>query len=146
MLVLTDLSDIIDSAHAAWQDTADEIDTANTQALQSVRYNWPRTTVRQNGDTAGSPRDIIDTGKLIGSQNLDRLDSDTFELSWGADYAAEVHEGKTLKSGVNLPARRWTKEAIRGDDTADPEWQNPQAILNVPTHFATEFSRISGIS
>lgn len=146
MLRLTDLSDVIDSVHRAWGETVDEIENANREAIQDDRYPWPRKTRRSDGSIADSPRDIVDTAHLLESQSLSRTDADTYRLSWGADYAAIVHEGETLPSGQTRPARRWTQEAIRGDDTAPPQWQNPNAILDVPAHFRVEFNRISKLN
>ncbi len=145
MLKLADLSSILDDIELAWADTVDAIEDASTEAIQSPRYEWPRTTTRSDGSVVDSPRNIVDTAHLLNSQSMTRL-AETAQLSWSAEYAAKVHEGETTKSGFTLPARRWTQEAIRGDDTADPHWQNPNAILDVPTHFAHQFDRISGLS
>jgi hypothetical protein len=142
MLRMSDLSNVVDAVHQSWAETIDEIETANRTAIQSWRYQWPRSTQRQNGELVGSPRDIVDTGKLLENQYVDRQSSETFELGWNVDYAAQVHEGTTSKSGVHYPARRWTQEAIRGDDTAPGEWQNPKAVLDVPTYFTEQFRRI----
>jgi hypothetical protein len=138
-----DTSDIIDLVHQAWQETIEEIETANRTAIQAWRYDWPRTTVRQNGDIVSTPRDIVDTANLLESQYVLRINSDRFEFGWDVDYAAAVHEGATTRSDTHLPARRWTQAAIRGDTTAPGEWQNPQAILDVPAHFTQQFRRIS---
>jgi hypothetical protein len=145
MLKLHDLSDLLDDIELAWADTCDAIDDANRDAIQSPRYEWPRQTIRSDGSVVGSPRDIVDTAHLLESQSVERS-GQACELSWGADYAAKVHEGETTKSGFTLPARRWTQEAISGDDTAPSQWQNDNAILDVPTHFANEFKRLSGLS
>lgn len=96
-------------------------------AIEDERYQWPR------GQT---PRDIVDTHALADSQQVSVIGS-TASLSWGnseVDYAIDVHEG----SGSN-PARRWTREAIKGDDTAPPQWQNSRAILDVPAYFTDKF-------
>jgi hypothetical protein len=146
ILQLTNLDGVIDAVHQAWDETVDEIDRANQKAIQDERYGWPRTTHRQNGQVVTTPRNILDTAALLESQSLNRTSNDTFELSWGVDYAAKVHEGETLKNGQTRPARRWTQEAIRGDDTAPPQWQNPNAILDVPAHFTDEFRRISRLN
>lgn len=146
ILHLTNLDEIFDALHRAFDETADEIESANREAIQSKRYDWPRATRRQNGQVVTTPRDIVDTAALLESQSLERNSNDTYQLSWGVDYAAKVHEGETLKNGQTRPARRWTQEAIRGDDTAPPQWQNPNAILDVPATFRDEFSRISKLN
>ncbi len=38
--------------------------------LEDVRWQWPRTTVRKSGDVVGSPRDIVDTGELKDSYEV----------------------------------------------------------------------------
>jgi hypothetical protein len=144
MLARFNSEEILEAVHLAWQETVEEVEAANRTAIQSWRYEWPRSTYRQNGEVVGSPRDIVDTGRLLESQYVQRKSSETFELGWGVDYASEVHEGKTLKSGAHLPARRWTQEAIRGDGTAPGAWQNPRAVLDVPTYFAEQFRGIYG--
>lgn len=126
-LKLNSLTDIYQAYSIAWSDTVNEIDSAMTEAIEDPRYYWPR---------GESPRDIVDTHALADSQHTDRVGS-TARISWGdsqVDYAINVHEG-----GGSKPARRWTREAIKGDETAPLEWQNQQAILNVPTYFTSRF-------
>jgi NADPH-dependent ferric siderophore reductase len=98
-----------------------------TEAIEDERYDWPR---------GESPRDIVDTHALADSQHVDRVGS-VARFSWGdgqVDYAIAVHEGEDSK-----PARRWTREAIRGDETAPLEWQNSRAMLDVPAYFTDKF-------
>lgn len=38
--------------------------------LEDVRWQWPRTTVRKSGDVVSSPRDIVDTGELKNSYQV----------------------------------------------------------------------------
>lgn len=37
-------------------------------AIRSDRWPWPNSTVREDGSTAGSRRDIVDSGRLANSQ------------------------------------------------------------------------------
>jgi hypothetical protein len=127
MLKLNSLSSIQSAYSIAWSETVDQIDQAMTDAIEDPRYYWPR---------GESPRDIVDTHALADSQHVDRV-GDTAQLSWGdsqVDYAIIVHEGDG-----SYPARRWTREAIKGDETAPLEWQNPRAILDVPATFTARF-------
>lgn len=39
--------------------------------LEDVRWQWPRTTVRKSGDVVSSPRDIVDTGELKNSYQVE---------------------------------------------------------------------------
>ena len=138
MLNLNSLTDVMSAIELAWEDTAIAVDDAMLESIIDVRYTWPRSTTRSDGTVATSPRDIVDTGALGESQSV-VLNGDTIEMSWGntdVDYAIDVHEGEGSK-----PARRWTREAIRGDETASQPWQNPRAILNVPTHFTDRFKQ-----
>lgn len=126
-LKLNSLSNVYAAYATAWAATVEAIDEAMTDAIEDPRYSWYR---------APDPRDIVDTGALRDSQQTIRS-GDTAYLSWGngtVDYAIDVHEGEGRK-----PARRWTREAIRGDETAPLEWQNERAILNVPTYFTSRF-------
>lgn len=88
------------------------LDTALTQAISARVYQWPRRTVRSNGQTVGSPRDIIDTGDLDSSQRLTRESALVWRWDWTAEHALFVHEGVTLRNGTEMPARRWTVRAV----------------------------------
>lgn len=123
-------NDILIAIELAWESTAYAIDDAMLESIVDARYDWTR---------QPSPRDIVDTGALGESQSVTR-EGDTIHCEWGnskVDYAIEVHEGEG-----NKPARRWTREAIRGDDAAPLQWQNQKAILNVPTHFTDRFRAV----
>jgi hypothetical protein len=124
-LKLKSLSNIYSVFVTAWDETVDDIDEAMTEAIEDPRYPW-----------WDGMRDVVDTHALADSQHVDRFGT-TAKFSWGdseVDYAIDVHEGiDTYKP------RRWTREAIQGDDTAPIEWQNQRAILNVPTTFTRRF-------
>ena len=40
------------------------------KAIADPSYQWPRSTQRSNGQTVGSPRNIVDEGTLIRSQSM----------------------------------------------------------------------------
>jgi hypothetical protein len=88
------------------------LDSAFSEKLASPEYQWPGTTKRQNGQTVGSPRDIIDTGELDSSQRLSRAGKGDWLWVWTAPHALIVHEGATLRNGGEYPARRWTRRAV----------------------------------
>jgi hypothetical protein len=130
MLQLNSLADINAAIELAWESTALAVDDAMLESIVDARYTWPR---------GESPRDIVDTGALAESQSV-TLAGDTISCEWGnsqVDYAIDVHEGNDFN-----PARRWTREAIKGDDTAPQQWQNPKAILDVPAHFTDRFKSV----
>jgi hypothetical protein len=127
MLNLNSSSDIMAAIALAYEATSLEVDNAMLESIIDTRYSWPR---------GESPRDIVDTGALGESQSV-QLNGDTINMSWNVDYATLVHEGVD-----NKPARRWTREAISGDESAPLEWQNPRAILNVPAYFTDKFKSV----
>lgn len=88
------------------------LDSAFAQKISSSEYSWPRTTKRRNGQTVRTPRDIIDTGALDSSQRLSRPNRAEWQWQWDVPYAVLVHEGATLQSGAEYPARPWTKRAV----------------------------------
>lgn len=121
-------------------DTANKAAEAHTEALQLERYLSPRDTIRRNGDVVGSPRDKVDTAELMESQYLTQISPGIFELGYTADHASVVYNGATYPSGAHVPEAHWPQEAIRGDRTAPSDFQNPDALLNVPEYFARKFN------
>lgn len=77
----------------------------------------PPSTVRKNGETAGNPRNIVDTGELYesGKEYTFSINSNGAEASWhwdaknssGEEYAWYVHEGKGPYSRAPRP---WTDQ------------------------------------
>lgn len=57
-------------------------------------------------------RDLVDTGALRASQQLDFISPTEAQFSWTVDYALYVHEGYTLRNGKQQPGRPWTKLAL----------------------------------
>ena len=47
---------------------ADALANACQDAIRDNRWPWPRTTLRDDGTIAGSPRDIVDSGRFANSQ------------------------------------------------------------------------------
>jgi hypothetical protein len=142
MLVLGDRRKIAGNIQKALADTATEANKANQTALQLNRYPWLQLTKRQNGETAGLIRDIVDLGNLVGSQDLHQVSPGVFAITWGgerAPYAAVVFYGGVHKSGTPILPRKWIYEAIRGSSSAPSQWRNPNAILNISDHFVTRY-------
>lgn len=84
--------------------------------IKDTKWNWPRETVRKNGGVVGSPRDIVDTGKLKNSQFIEDV-SDTYKvIGYTADHAALVHEGYQIERNdgtvTDVPARPFIDTAI----------------------------------
>ncbi len=89
------------------------LDRQFTEEIQSVQWSWPRETKRKNGRTVNTPRDIVDTGDLMRSQQNRKLNNFTWRWVWDVEYSSVVHNGAVLKRGGNYPARPWTKTAER---------------------------------
>ena len=100
---------LVNNAFAA---TMGEFAKANDRAIAEPLYSWPRQTVRQSGEIAGSPRNIVDTGELLRSRSV-QVRGDDATFGWSADHALIAHEGATLRNGTVLPPRRWTREALK---------------------------------
>jgi hypothetical protein len=83
------------------------------------KWRWPNKTIRQNGQSVGSPRNIIDTGNLLQSQSRESLGVDHTAFTWTGQsgstktYALYVHDGCVLKNGRRIPARPFTDHAIQ---------------------------------
>ena len=88
--------------------------------IMAEKWRWPNNTKRQNGQTVGSPRDIVDLGGLLRSQKREDFGQETTVFTWtGEDrgggeqaYALEVHDGYVSKGGNRMPARPFTDNAI----------------------------------
>lgn len=94
------------------EDFKNEIETVKWPANGS----WPNETQRRNGDTVGSPRDIVDMGGLRDSQKRENQTEFTTDFVWtggdGKEYALEVHDGYASKGGRRLPARPFTEDTV----------------------------------
>ena len=56
---------------AAFEEMAIAFGATAQDVLTSEEWGWPRQTRRQNGSVVGSPRDIIDTGELRDSYQVE---------------------------------------------------------------------------
>lgn len=97
-------------------------------AIASDIWEWPRETLRQNGDLVSSPRDIYDTGELYDSLVIARS-ANAAEYTWEADHAAIAHDGATTKNGTELPGRPWTKVGLEECDAAGVMQQQLNKLL-----------------
>jgi hypothetical protein len=91
-----------------------ELDGALKESVKAVQYDWPagRITVRKNGQTVGSPRNIVDLGGLLRSQRRDRPSATELRFIWGTPYASAVLRGYTTNRGTVVPGRDWIKPAL----------------------------------
>jgi hypothetical protein len=89
-------------------------------ALAAPVYEWNPgvNTTRSNGQTVGSPRNIVDTGLLRQSNTGPEINGLRVRYRWNAPYAVAVHEGAQLENGTVLPPRPWTA-AVLGTEPVD---------------------------
>lgn len=139
-----DINGILAAVDAAWGEEMSEIDRAFVEAISDDRYEWPNDTLRQNGEVVGSPRNVVDTGKLVGSQYLDTTAPGAATFGW-KDHNPELNHngGMNTIDGHRYyhQPRAWTQHGISGDGEAPLEYQRGDAILNVPEDFARKLSK-----
>lgn len=88
---------------------AKKIDNLLRDQFNKAVYSWPQTTERLNGDTVGSPRDIVDTGATRDSQKM--LWENRFTVRWEWDSpAAIIYEGRIDTD--KYPARPFIDDAL----------------------------------
>ena len=81
--------------------------------FQDEKWQWPGDTIRKNGKRAGVIRDIVDTGELMNSQQLQyKYGKTTAVFSWTAPHAGFVLSGFITSKGNEYPARNWIKSGI----------------------------------
>lgn len=101
------------ASRKALKEVVPELDRQFTEEIQTVKWGWPRETDRKNGSTVTSPRDIVDMGDLMRSQQNRKINDFHHRWVWDVEYSSVVHDGATLKGGGQMPARPWTKTAER---------------------------------
>ena len=109
MIDLDLLHNVIDEA---FQELVSEFAQEQVKQIEAVEWPWPRETIRSTGEVAGSPRNIIDTGALRDSLNIEWISPTEAIYHWDVDYAIYVHQGAVLNNGTELPARPWIFAAM----------------------------------
>ena len=80
-------------------------------------WSWPATTRRRNGQTVGSPRNLVDLGELKRSQQPPVVTGRQARLAWAADHAAATFLGAVFrKRQYSLPARNLPMYAAKNFD------------------------------
>lgn len=118
MLNFKDLDKIIDNSFAV---LVDEFGQQQQEEIRSEKWDWPRTTYRQvgvgrTGAVADSPRDIVDTGKLLNSLDIEFVNPHHAVYYWQAQYAIFVLMGARYSSGTEAPGRNWIESAMEEYD------------------------------
>lgn len=95
-----------------------ELNSAFQAALGSKAWDWPRVTIRSNGQEVGTPRNIVDRGTLRASNSF-TMNGLTATFKWSVGYATAVHYGASIhpwgdkdRPKVSLPARPWTSAVL----------------------------------
>lgn len=90
------------------------------ESIKAEVYEWPTTTRRKNGETVGSPRNIVDTGELLRSQSAPKVQENRLTITWGASYSGEVLRGGflvgTLRNAYIAPGRDWITPVLRAEE------------------------------
>lgn len=105
------------------------VETSLSQALDKAMdapvWGWTgKETYRTNGDIAGTPRNIVDTGKLKASKKIKTKylqNSTQITIEYTAPYANLVHfgglvqpYGRANRTLVSIPARPWITSTLQG--------------------------------
>jgi hypothetical protein len=109
---LINLNNLEEIINEAFQELVSEFAEEQVRQIEAVEWPWPRKTVRSTGEVAGSPRNIVDTGALRDSLNIEWISPTEAIYHWDVDYAIYVHQGAVLASGTDLPARPWIYAAL----------------------------------
>lgn len=109
-----------DAARRASQIVLGELSAALQQSFTAQAWQWPRPTVRSNGSTASSPRNLIDTANLRQSHQWQLDGPFRAVYIWRARYATVVHDGAVVgrRRRTMLPPRPWTR-AVIGTERVD---------------------------
>jgi hypothetical protein len=103
----------IDTAIAeSFQELIEEFAQEQVRQIEAIEWPWPRETVRSTGEVVNSPRNIVDTGALRDSLNIEWISPTEAIYHWDVDYAIYVHQGAVLLNGTDLPARPWIFAAL----------------------------------
>lgn len=108
------------AADRALGHVAEDLDAALHDQLNNPEWGWPGQTRRKSGGTAGTTRDIVDTGALEDSQQLQQVGKLHWQVTWDAPYAAAVFLGAVFKKRrYSMPARNIAAVALRDFNVAE---------------------------
>lgn len=92
-------------------------DAAYKATIADVIYPWPNRTKRKNGETAGSPRNIVDKGAFRNSQSYS-IQGLRAVWIWDIDYAVFIFFGYSVAGefGVAVTGRDWIAASHQQSD------------------------------
>lgn len=92
----------------ALESVIDQLTAALDAAFDDDIWQWDRETVRKNGQTVGSPRDLIDQGTLKNSLVVMQVSARYWRFVWESGHAATVLLGGISRAdGSRTPTRNW---------------------------------------
>lgn len=83
---------------------------AADREITDAQWQWPN---------PPHMRDVVDTGQLRRSYFPLPRPPWKYEHTWTVEYALPVHEGAVFRDGSSMPARPWTRVALRKFRFAD---------------------------
>lgn len=104
---------LLQKMERAWAETNEGFLPAAFRAeTEDAKWQWPGETIRSDGTTVGSPRDVVDTGALRDSYDHERLSRTVYRHVWQTPYAAAVINGAQLRNGSVLLPRDITQAPL----------------------------------
>jgi hypothetical protein len=101
-------------AESAFKETVTEYAQRAQEAFALPDWAWSGTTRRRNGEVAGSPRNVVDSGALRDSQQRPDIVGLKARITWDSDHAAPVFLGAVYrKRRYSLPARNLPLHVVR---------------------------------
>jgi hypothetical protein len=104
-------------------------DAAYKAAIADNIFSWPNRTRRDNGELAGTTRNIVDSGEFRDSQSV-QIDAFSAVYTWDADHAAYIFYGYTTGSGDKRPPRNWIKASHRESDPTEAFGREMRRVFN----------------
>lgn len=115
----------------AFRRTVREVEAEAVAAHDATIWGWSGQTRRENGETAGSPRNVVDLGTLRDSQQPAQYSGPlAARISWDAQYAAAVYLGAVFrKREYSMPARNVPRYALQKVNVPATFDRHLQALL-----------------
>ena len=120
MKITLDLAEFNQIFEQSAQTTFERLGDAMQEQLTDEVRSYPRRTKRKfgrgvTGKDARSPRDVVDSGDLVDSYNLEvksGVYGITANYSYDSGHAIFVYLGWTTKLGLEVPPYPWIMQAI----------------------------------
>lgn len=85
--------------------------------IKTSQFKWPNTTRRQNQQVVDSPRDIVDLGNFLRSQQPGKVIGNkksgyALSFTWTAPYALAIYRGYYNNRFQKEKARDWIHPAL----------------------------------